>query len=406
MSIKDLNKEKINEATLSIILSSLLVLEPNIHTKLSIVGFVVLLLVNKKEGVKNIFLNIKRYYLVVILYLLYILGGLYSDNIPSYLTQLEHKASFVILPLLFSIIIYKININRLLYNFSIINALVFFIIILVKVIYHHNSLSINLFLYDKLIDSLPIHQSYIALYTAFSSIFIFNKKTVSNLFLFIFLSIIVLLLQVKSGIIILTIGVFVSILLNMKNVKSYLISFLVIVLIISQLSIVKDRFNEITNIDYTKLVGVIGENGVTQRIFFWKESVEIIKKNPIVGYGTGDVDDTLSNHYETLISSENSTSFNNSMKNLINFHLNPHSQYLQTWIAIGLLGFILLITIFINGIYIGYVNGSFMFLILNISFLIFSLVESGFERYNGIFFFMFLYTILLNDIKLSKNISK
>jgi len=64
----------------------------------------------------------------------------------------------------------------------------------------------------------------------------------------------------------------------------------------------------------------------------WGRALEIIKDNPLLGIGTGDVKDELQRTAEiegySIVKDRN---------------FNVHNQYLETWMGIGIFGFILLL---------------------------------------------------------------
>jgi O-antigen ligase len=93
----------------------------------------------------------------------------------------------------------------------------------------------------------------------------------------------------------------------------------------------KNRFDAVSNI--IKNNGDRGD-GKTEdiRYVFVKESLKIIKQNPILGYGTGSF----------------GTIFNDEVKSGHKFysHTTPHNQYLYVWFELGILGLLLLFSIF------------------------------------------------------------
>jgi O-antigen ligase len=68
-------------------------------------------------------------------------------------------------------------------------------------------------------------------------------------------------------------------------------------------------------------------NSVGQRFFAWELAAEIIKKNPIIGVGTGDVSHEFSMAYEQS-------------DKVITKQIRAHNQYLTFFVAFGVLGII------------------------------------------------------------------
>ncbi|KKK72418.1 hypothetical protein LCGC14_2904070, partial [marine sediment metagenome] len=121
---------------------------------------------------------------------------------------------------------------------------------------------------------------------------------------------------------------------------------------------------------------------LNERGQIWHASYLLIKHKPIYGYGIGDVKDTLIGMYDELEFFEEEGDY-----------LNCHNQFLETWIAVGFIGVILLIILLFypllnrkvadNPHYIG-------FLIICLTAFLF---ESILNRLWGIAFFALFYTL-------------
>ena len=73
------------------------------------------------------------------------------------------------------------------------------------------------------------------------------------------------------------------------------------------------------------------------RILIWKSSLELIMNKPIIGYGSGDVKDLLIYKY-----------LQNGYFGIAEKKLNAHNQFLQTQLASGIFGLLMLLFIFIQ----------------------------------------------------------
>lgn len=125
------------------------------------------------------------------------------------------------------------------------------------------------------------------------------------------------------------------------------------------------------------------EDGTVQRIEIWKSSLELFKSNVLLGVGTGDVKDELLNKYD-----EKGMTFAKS------FRLNAHNQYLQTAVALGLVGLISLLIMFIIPIIYSVKNKNYLYLCFLILVGFSIIVESMFENQAGVLFFTFFNSIL------------
>ena len=122
-------------------------------------------------------------------------------------------------------------------------------------------------------------------------------------------------------------------------------------------------------------------NSVSYRLLEWKGAWSVIWKNPLFGVGTGDGDQELKTFY---------SNYNTST---VAIDYNAHNQYLQTWLETGIVGLVLLLLCLLIPLIKLRNNPS------DISFIIiFSsmcLTESILERQKGIIFFSLFFAILL-----------
>jgi O-antigen ligase len=130
----------------------------------------------------------------------------------------------------------------------------------------------------------------------------------------------------------------------------------------------------------------------TVRIIVWRFSIELIAREPL-GVGTGDVKDELFNVYRS-----------HGYDLFAEKQLNTHNQFLQSGVALGFIGMLLLLGIFVTSIKKIRCKED---LILN-AFLLLSFItclfESYLERQVGVMFFSFLLCCLLTDWKLRSEI--
>ena len=124
------------------------------------------------------------------------------------------------------------------------------------------------------------------------------------------------------------------------------------------------------------------------RYVFVRESINYIKEKPILGYGTGSF----------------GTIFNREVKSGHKFHTHttPHNNYLYVWFELGILGIVLLLSIFYFQIreLIVLKNG-FHRIILPLMFMTIMLVDSYFFIFILTAFYIYFYTIY-NRVNLDK----
>ncbi len=123
--------------------------------------------------------------------------------------------------------------------------------------------------------------------------------------------------------------------------------------------------------------------GNQKRLIMWTVTAELFIEHPF-GVGTGNVDEYLHQRLNQY-----------GLKQLVEEDLNPHNQYLQTALEIGLIGLIILLLILLTSIYIAYKNKNVLtvFLVSNVAFNM--LFESMLQRQSGILFYTFWISLLL-----------
>ena len=120
------------------------------------------------------------------------------------------------------------------------------------------------------------------------------------------------------------------------------------------------------------------------RLLTWYSAWQLIKQSPLIGYGVGDANEVLIEKYKEL----------NYIRNYRNRY-NAHNQFLQTYLQTGLIGFSILLYIFILlGIRLQRSKNEFLvFIVLTISILF----ESMLVRFNGIVFLSIIIPLLLKE---------
>lgn len=124
-------------------------------------------------------------------------------------------------------------------------------------------------------------------------------------------------------------------------------------------------------------------SGSEERLVLWTVAWQELKEHPF-GYGTGSAEDVLAGRLRAL-----------SQKKLADKHLNPHNQYLQTGVEIGILGFLILLGLIVySSVYaIKQRNWLLLLLIGNLAFN--CLFESMLQRQSGIVFYTFWVCLLM-----------
>lgn len=120
------------------------------------------------------------------------------------------------------------------------------------------------------------------------------------------------------------------------------------------------------------------------RLSLWAVGDQALRQiNPVFGAGTGDVND--------LMSSAMAKTHPNSEPGIFD----PHNQFLHTWLALGLVGVLTLMIVFVVPMYFAYRRKYFLTSAFISLFLLVCLTESALEVQKGIVFFALFNSIFL-----------
>lgn len=345
--------------------------------------------------------------LLIVFYLLHIVGLTYTKNLSEGFFDIQVKLSLLIFPLFLPRYKHSLlnNLDKILLWF--ISGVVVSIIICAGVMLNefiHDPDYFNYFsrfplyiIYSRF--SIFHHTSYFTLFMVFSVAVLFyfiRTKQNNSLRKFLIITLIVILsalticLSSRAGII----GLFVILLWNIlfflqKKLNWLSVSILVLVLALPLIIFIKNnRFGrliakapykeifqeEIKNVD----------NNSFERIYIWHSAVKVIKQNWFFGVGTGDVKDNLRSIFNK-----------NGFVDGVNRNYNAHNQFLETWTGLGVIGEIILLTIFIYGLVKGIRNKDILLQSFIILLFVHFFFESMLNRLAGIIFFSFFYSLLL-----------
>jgi O-antigen ligase len=185
----------------------------------------------------------------------------------------------------------------------------------------------------------------------------------------------------KSGQLVFLFSVILFMIFLFKNKWKPLLLSLVSVFVFSAIvyntsDIVKKRFNSLKE---------VVKNEKSVRHILLKETIILIKKNPVLGYGTGSFTDEFG-------------SVNEDTKKVVNYqHKSPHNNYLYVWFELGILGLIVFLLIFYFQIKQLIKKEDGIFLILfPIMFLIIMFTDSYLFSQNTLVLYLFLSIVIIN----------
>ena len=137
---------------------------------------------------------------------------------------------------------------------------------------------------------------------------------------------------------------------------------------------------------YTRITSDVkpkeGFTSTSSRFEVWKEAALLLKEHWAWGVGTGDIKDVLMAGYEK-------SNFQYGLKH----KLNPHNEFLQIWLSVGIIGFIIYFLALIYPIWKYVFLPEFCLSLFPIIVFLNSLTESVLENQYGILFFSFFYVL-------------
>jgi O-antigen ligase len=341
-------------------------------------------------------------------YVLHIIGFFYSEDKQSAAFDLEIKLSIFFIPLgfLISKIDFKNQYNKA-FKWFIYGLLLSTLINVFNSVYHYvlSSDVKDLFYVNA---SVFHHTSYYGLYLIFGILILyfrsfkpnhhFNIKPGWIILLNIWFTGFIFLLTSKTALITVFLIhicalVYLAFKYNKKTMALIFIFLLTTAPIIAYFTsytfkVRIDEFYEVLMNDTYNL-----ESTSMTRIQVWKSSIEIIKNIPVYGLGTGDVLPALKNAYQQ-----------HGYQHALDLNLNPHNQYLQTTLALGLIGglYLLLMLGYFFRLGLKHKNLLFSFFILVV--FMNMLTESMLETQSGVVFISFFIAFFLSFINKNEEI--
>ena len=340
-----------------------------------------------------------------VLYVLYMIGTLYSDNLHGpygALFNLEVKMSLWVFPLLFSTIDFERLgprfRTRILKSFMI-GCLISLVIALNKAVFNYfQTETTDVFYYVAL--AYPQHPSYLALFYVFAIavllgwIFLNIGRNVSKrnlaFLVILVLQFFIVLLSSKAGILSVMLLYVISIVYHLvyreerKGTRTIITSIL-LVLFLLNLSFFPRSYSRFYNAESAleNEPEATSQESSVARILVWQSSLEIIRENLLFGVGTGDVEPELMKVYKK-----------NDIQFAMDENLNAHNQYLQTYLALGIPGFAFLLACLAIPAWFAFRRKHLLYLAFLSIFAFNILVESMLERQAGVVFYAFLNSFL------------
>ena len=351
-----------------------------------------------KAGMTRVFKN-KWTYILFAFFFIHSVGYFFSANKSGALSAIEIKLSFFAFPILiFSSGYNELQVKKIVISF-ISGCVLVSVIDIFRAFYLYFFEDFNAFFYTEF--SFFMHPSYFAMYLVFSLLVIMLYyptwlSHLSNLnikigFMAVIFLVSIFLCSSKMGLItaFLLLPVTLGIILFNNGYKKTIVGlimalFTVIFIAYKLFPTPFERIKTAFRVtESTETIDKTDAESTAVRILIWKESIKLIKQNPVFGTTAGDANDKLVEAYER-----------EGLAGALRKKLNAHNQFLQTFIGTGVIGFILLLLMTVGGIIYGFLKKNYILVLFSILIILNFLVESMLQAQAGFIFFVFFFCLL------------
>jgi O-antigen ligase len=330
------------------------------------------------------------------LYVIYLIGMLYTQSPKHGWMDIQIKLSIILFPIILSSE-GKMEFNKQKwFGFAFISGAVLHGLgCLIFAAWQYFSTGTATFTYMQF--SKFVHPTYYSMYIDLAFVFMYyaltekGKELNKNEKLFIYISapfllLILILLESKMGMIITAL---VMLILIAKYFLRKLSTFKAIATVVAVLGLLVigiskvSRFNALGNLLSGKNRDVQSVESNQARFYVWSATTEVIKSKPLIGYGTGDTT-ALMRQYQQ-----------DGMTGAYREKLNAHNQYLQTMVVLGIPGILILLANLLIPIFIAIRQKRFVYLMFLIILCLNFLTESMLEQQAGTMFYGLINSLLM-----------
>lgn len=335
--------------------------------------------------------------LFMFFYLLFLLGLTITENLNSGFFDVQVKLTLLFFPVFFCSRPVEASRIKFIYYAFVSGATLVSLVMLFNAVYIYITLGRNNFFYMDF--SIFMHPGYLSMYLNVALMilmmdFLKNEKQIFPkrivIFLILFFSFINVLLSSKISLLIMSLSYFSFFGYYIFNRKKYLAGIIgIFVIVISIYSIVNfipeisGRINKAIAVVSSDKINLEDSESTAVRLLIWKAADAVIIEHLSFGVGTGDVEDELFKEYESR-----------RMTGALEHSLNAHNQFIQTFVSIGIIGFLTLIACLGIPLIQGMKSKNFVFVffifIVSLNFM----VESMLETQAGVIFYAFFNSLL------------
>ena len=339
----------------------------------------------------------------IALFLLYVIWIAFTDYPKEGVTELLKKSPLLLIPVSFILIDRRFserNFQFILNAFlgvCLIYSLICFGNAAINiyqnktVVYGYYDHTYYFFMYYPLTEITGILPIYLGMYCNLAFIIVLNsswiKSDVVRTLLAIYVAVFIILIGSKIGVIILAASTCVWIMIKAnKRIRVFLILGSILLLVsVFNMPYFKDRFSISTKFDWAELDSGLWSSAAF-RVAIWTCSLETIKNEPWLGYGTSGGQHALQNMYVEK----------NFARGVIDGY-NSHNEFFTATLDLGITGFSCLLAMFAFATTSSLSSKDVLTLTFLLIIVATCLIESILLRQKGIVFCTFFYCLLLNQ---------
>jgi len=330
---------------------------------------------------------------ILVYFFVAIVGLFYTDNLREGLRSMETASCFLAIPLVFNLIqpFTTKELKRIFVFFASGVLLSSLFCIFTAIVSYVENASFSSFFFHGFTNIIDFQPTYFAYYLVFSITFALYSLNYDEDFLnsniVIFAILFFFLILILSG------GrtAFMSLLLvfsffilrffldGNENVRIPTLSLILIMVIF----IFSATF-------YEKVNRTLILNDSWDRYGLWKSAISA-NQNVLFGVGTGDYKVVLNEYFRS-----------HNMEKYAVDNLNSHNQFIQTYLSNGLLGLISIIFLLGRPLYLSFVRGYTLGILVFFPFILYGMTEVFLGRYQGVVFFAFLHQVFISYLDSSK----
>jgi O-antigen ligase len=373
----------------------------------SIVSWVLIaiLRLSNKEERKAIVANFKQnklLWILPMLYLLYVVGLLWTSNFKYAGLDLQIKMTLLLLPFIIGTLNFsKVSIQKVLYGF-VAGILIASGYLLWNAWVQYGETNDALSFFYAALTSPLMHPTYFGMYLNLAILILvaqlgglnLDRKYVALKLGLMFLILIAILIEARTAQAATLITVVGMIGFNIIR-KNYSLPSFILLLFLAFFSYGAQRYLTSINNRYALVVSAIETkdqtdqkkqyDSTTGRFEIWKLASGLIRENIVLGTGTGDVRDELVKTYYA-----NDFEYGYAKK------LNAHNQFLQIWATVGVLGLALFLLALVLPLLKFYTYPQIIFPAFLVLIALNAMTESTLEVQRGVLFFAFFYSLLVS----------